>query len=299
MPNLDTYFEKADVKKNAFFHRLHYVDTKIEHTCTFAQDRKSLKEAKKNPNISAIITRLDLYEENGADDKGVVISGSPKKDFFRLHNRLFGEFNKSDKQHYLSKEARISDTAIIEQGVVVHAGAVIENFAVLHAGTVVEKNVFVGSHAIVGARGLHNTFVEGERIWVEDAGGVILNEGVQVLSHATVQKPYFFEDTFIGKNTIVSLHANIGHACRIGENCMVAGHAQLAGYCTIGNDVWIGPSVSISHGVTVKDRSRLLIGSVVIDDVSEESVVSGNFSFHHRIRMKHYSSQLRKVKHHE
>lgn len=292
---LSEYFSKELVKNDAEISYTNYVTTSINNSFSFALDRKNIKKANENPSINAIIT-YEKYLDFVKKEKGLVVSNSPKKDFFRLHNYIYKTKIKDHWNHSISKKAIISSNAIIEQGVIIEPEVEIEGFAIIKKGSILRKGVFIGSHAVVGARGLHDTFIDNERIWVDDSGGVLLEEGVQVLSHATIQKPYFYEMTVIGENTIISLHANIGHGCELGKNSMVAGHAQLAGYVKTGNNVWIGPSVSIVHNVKIGDGAEILIGSNVIANIKENQTVSGSFSLSHNYNMKKYSYHLRNVK---
>lgn len=292
---LSDYFSEKMVKNDAEISYTNYVTTSINNTFSFALDRRNITKANENPSINAIIT-YEKYLDFTKKEKGLVVSSSPKKDFFRLHNYIHESKIKKNWKHSISKKAKISGSAIIEKGVTIEPEVEIEDFAIIKEGSILRKGVFIGSHAVVGARGLHNTFIDNERIWVDDSGGVLLEEGVQVLSHATIQKPYFYEMTVIGKNTIISLHANIGHGCQLGKNSMVAGHAQLAGYVKTGNNVWIGPSVSIAHNVNIGDDAEILIGSNVISNVEHGQKISGSFSLNHNYNMKIHSSHLKNIR---
>lgn len=269
----------------------HYADSPHPLTVTFAENLYYLNQALENPNVEVVITSESLigFLET---EKTLVISEEPKKSFFEIHNHMFknGLFNLIESSS-ISKKSEISKTAIIKDHVIIEDGVVIEDYAVIESNTHIKKNVYVGPHAVVGARGMHNTFINGECLWVKDAGGVIIESGVQVLAHATIQKSYFYEPTVIGKASIVSVHCNIGHGCKIGQNTMIAGHAQLAGYTSVGNDVWVGPAVTTAHGITVGDKAEVLVGSVVINDIAAATKVSGNFAMSHRKNLRKFTKE--------
>ncbi|MDQ7732084.1 hypothetical protein QT231_05205 [Halomonas sp. SpR1] len=292
---LSSFFPEKMVRNDTEISYTNYVTTSIENSVVFALDRKNFDKAINNSAVSAIITNEE-HANLEKNQKGLVISKSPKKDFFKIHNYIFNTKIKNQWKHSVSKKTKISNKAIIENGVIIESGVEIEDFALIKEGSILRKGVFVGSHAVVGARGLHDTFIDDERVWVCDSGGVLLEEGVQILSHATIQKPYFHEMTIIGKNTIISLHANIGHGCQLGKNSMVAGHAQLAGYVKTGNNVWIGPSSSIAHNVEIGDSAEILIGSNVISNVKYGQKISGSFAINHSENMKSHSKSLRKTR---
>lgn len=292
---LSAFFEKNAIRRDASFECTSYTSSTYSETLTFALDSLNMQKALDNPSISAIIT-YDALAKKNSGQKGLAISKSPKRDFFLIHNRLCESGMTKAPEQFISGKANISPLSSIKKNVIIEDNVTVEDFAVIESGSILREGVYIASHAVIGGRGMHNTFVDGKRVWVQDAGGVILEKGVQVLSHAVVQKPYFCENTIVGENSIISVHANVGHGCRIGNNTMVAGNATLAGYVWVGNDVWIGPSVTVAHGIKVSDNARILLGSVVIGNVDFGSSVSGNFALKHHDNMMNYSKRLTMIK---
>jgi len=290
---LSDFLDTESIANDASFQLTHYANSIHPGTCTFAANELFLQQALDNPNVSAIIAPRSLVA--GRDfDKGLVFSNAPKELFFELHNKAFcsGGFNIVFCQS-ISANAKISPTAVIKADVLIEDGVVVDDFAVVESNTIIRKGAYVGAHAVVGARGMHDTFLNGKRIWVHDAGGVILEQDVQVLAHAVVQKSYFREFTKIGCQSIVSVHCNIGHGCQVGVNTLIAGSAQLAGYVQVGNNVWVGPSVTVAHGLKIGDSAELLLGSVAVSDVAESQKVSGNFAMAHSKTLKKYARESR------
>tara|TARA_A200000113_G_scaffold30426_1_gene25396 strand:+ start:1020 stop:1229 length:210 start_codon:yes stop_codon:yes gene_type:complete len=52
--------------------------------------------------------------------------------------------------------------------------------------------------------------------------------------------------------------------------------AELSGGVTLGDNVWIGPNSCTTEKVSVGNGALVGIGSVVIKDVEEETVVAGS-----------------------
>lgn len=290
---VSSFFSKEVVLCDAEVSLTQYSNSIYSQTVTFAETEHYLIKSLENDNVSAVITTPELAK-NIEINKGLVSSSQPKKDFFALHNYMFdvGVFN-INKKSDISSKALISPTAIIKDNVIIEDNVVIEDYVVIESNSILREGVFVGAHAVVGARGMHNTMIDGECIWVQDAGGVTLEEGVQVLAHATVQKSYFSEQTRIGRNSVVSVQCNIGHGCQVGDNTLIAGNAQLAGYVTVGNNVWIGPSVTIAHNVKIGDSAEVLLGSVVINDIVTQQKVSGNFAMKHTKNIRKFTKESR------
>lgn len=286
-----SYF--IDCVRDADILHTHYANSPISNTLCFVLNLEFLKVANKNNNISAIITTTQLAEYV-SEDKGLVISHNPKKDFFRLHNEFIKNgLNKMSIISSIDPSAMIAKTAVIYDHVQIGRNVVIEDFAVINSNSIIGDNSYIAQNVVIGARGMHNTMVDGKFIHVEDAGGVKIGKDCEVLSGAIVQKSYFAELVEIGNQSKISVGVKIGHGCKIGERTLIAGSAQIAGYNTIGDDVWIGPSSVLAHGLTIGNRAQIKLGSVVIKNVKENEEVSGNFAYNHGKRIRNFVREQR------
>lgn len=100
---------------------------------------------------------------------------------------------------------------------------------------------------------------------------VLLKEGTQVYSHATI-----CVDAIIGKGCIVNTAASIDHECVLAEGVSIGPGARLAGLVKVEKyaDIYTGaiilPRITIGQGAVVG------AGSVVIKDIEPYSIVVGN-----------------------
>lgn len=274
--------------RDALIEHTYYANSKLRNSTCFVLSSKFLNEANENDNISAIITTKELAPKV-SDAKGLAISDNPKRDFFNLHNILLqNNLNTLHVENSIDTSAKIADTAIIEEGVHIGKNVIIEDFVVIKSRSIIEDDTYIGSHVLIGARGMHNTLVNGKFIHVEDAGGVHIGKNCEILSGAVIQKSYFCEFTKIGDQTKVSVGVKVGHGCIIGKRTLIAGSAQLSGYNTIGDDVWIGPSSVLAHGLNIGNHAQIKLGSVVVKDVKEYEEVSGNFAYNHNKRIRNF-----------
>ena len=140
--------------------------------------------------------------------------------------------------------------------------------------------------------------------WVQGRGALMIGENVVVDGKSSFHFAVRYSDRpelIIGDNTgighgcsfTVGKRITIGRHCRIGLSVQMfdsPGHAsdpaaRLAGLpaaqdevrpITIGDNVWIGNNSIICPGVTIGDGSAVAIGSVVMSDVPENTLVAGN-----------------------
>lgn len=266
----------------------HYANSPLKNSVCFVLTEEFLRIANSNDNIAAIITTEKLAQRV-SDEKGLVISDNPKRDFFNLHNELLEQdLNNIQISNYIDPTASISDTVKIYGNVKIGKNVVIEDFVVINKNSIIGDNTYIAQNVVIGARGMHNTIVDGKFITVKDAGGVSIGDNCEILSGAIIQKSYFSEFTKIGDDTKISVGVKVGHGCIIGERTLVAGSVQLSGYNTIGNDVWIGPSSVFGHGLRIGDNAQIKLGSVVVKDVKEQEEVSGNFAYNHTKRIRNF-----------
>jgi 2,3,4,5-tetrahydropyridine-2-carboxylate N-succinyltransferase/tetrahydrodipicolinate N-acetyltransferase len=96
--------------------------------------------------------------------------------------------------------------------------------------------------------------------------GAVLNIGAQV-----------------GKNTMIDMNVVLGGRAIVGENCHIGAGSVLAGVIeppsaepvVIEDDVMIGANVVVLEGVKVGKGSVVAAGSVVVKDVSENTLFAG------------------------
>lgn len=114
-----------------------------------------------------------------------------------------------------------------------------------------------------------------------------------------IEPPFYCDygyNIIVGNNVFLNYNCCILDVCRvsIGNNCMLAPgvHIYTATHpleaeirnsgvefgkpITIGDNVWIGGNTTICPGVTIGDNSVIAAGSVVIKDVSPNTLVGGN-----------------------
>ena len=74
---------------------------------------------------------------------------------------------------------------------------------------------------------------------------------------------------------------HIAHGVKIGKNVMVVANSGIGGRTVIGDDCWIGFASTLRNGITIGDRARVNMGSVVTKSVASGGSVTGNFAINH------------------
>jgi len=98
-----------------------------------------------------------------------------------------------------------------------------------------------------------------------------IGRGSIVLPHVTIAT-----SAVIGKHVYVLPNSIISHDDMIGDFSTIASGVCISGNVHIGFSCYIGTNAAIRDGVTIGDTSLVGMSSVVLKDVSENTVVAGN-----------------------
>ena len=84
------------------------------------------------------------------------------------------------------------------------------------------------------------------------------------------------ENVRIGKHCIINKNCSIGHDVFIDDFCTIAPLVGISGNVSLKAKVEVGMGACIRQGVTLNERSLLGMGSVLLQDLPENSVMVGN-----------------------
>ena len=115
------------------------------------------------------------------------------------------------------------------------------------------NDVIIGPNSTIGSRGFEFIRNEGQIIAVEHAGGVKVEDRVEIQANCAIDCSVFGEFTEIGEESKLDNLVHIAHNVIIGKRCLLAACAMVAGSTSIGDDVWIGPGTSISSEINIGD----------------------------------------------
>lgn len=80
----------------------------------------------------------------------------------------------------------------------------------------------------------------------------------------------------IGKNCIVNSGSIIEHDCKIGNHCHIAPGVHISGEVEIDDLSFVGIGSTVIQGVKIGKNVTIGAGSVVIRDITENTIVVGN-----------------------
>jgi UDP-3-O-[3-hydroxymyristoyl] glucosamine N-acyltransferase len=255
----------------------------------YASTYDQLLRANRNDYVSCIITApsLSTYADPA---KGLLVARHPDILYGDIVNPLITEgLFRPNMRYERRRSAKIHPSSHIGRYCYIGENVHIGRNCIIHDYTVLEDNVIIGDNVILGCEGFYfKRLPDGRLKKFLHAGGVYIEKNVEIMHGSMIQRAHDPTFTRIGEGTKISVNVNIGHACRIGKHNAITGNVQIAGRVTMGDYCWVGTSSTISNGVTIGDHAQILIGSVVINDVKDHEVVSGNFAYAHQRHLKNH-----------
>ena len=165
---------------------------------------------------------------------------------------------------YIDGEVMIGDNCYIASGVRLVGRVRIGN------NCIIRENTVIGSDGLTTRRNS-----AGKVITIPQFGGVTIEENVQIGANSVICKGAI-DDTVIGSGSRIDNETFISHNVHMGRDTLVVGETLMMGSSSTGERVFISGDSVIRDGVHIGDDAFIGMGSVVVKDVSDGTVVKGN-----------------------
>lgn len=249
----------------------------------FFESEKYLKELEENLTLSCVITTEILRKKIKREDIGILVSKTPREDFFKLHNFLNkNNFYKMEKkENKISNTAKISKTAVIKSNnIVIEDNVEIDDFVVIYPNVTIKKNVKIGAGTVIGSRPLE-VFSNGkENFHISAVGDIFIDENVEIYSNTTVEMGVF-GTTYIGKHVHIDDLVQVGHDVKIGDLSIIVAGTVIGGRTRIGENSYLSINSTIKNGLVLGKNCKVNMGAVVSQNVKENETVTGNLAIEH------------------
>lgn len=256
--------------------------------CAFVDDVKYMKDISRN--VRVILTKKGTPIGLFNNIKGICFLDNPRETFFRLHNMLAKdkEYVREIRDTKIGTGCDINNLACVaKKNVIIGDNVIIEEFVSIKENTVLENNVIIRAGAIIGGEGFEFKRSGDKLFGVSHVGGVIIREGAEIQQNSTVDKAvYPWNDTIIGRYSRIDNLVHIAHGVKIHDRVMVIANTCVAGRAVLEDDVWVGPVSAVRNGITIGEKGRISMGSVVTRNVEPGQAVTGNFAIEHQEFLK-------------
>jgi UDP-3-O-[3-hydroxymyristoyl] glucosamine N-acyltransferase len=257
---------------------------------------KTLTPSVHKARASVIIApRSDIVHHDNASEKMFVFVDNPRETFRIILAELFSdqiEYSKglSDNKMFecFGNKSWVALSATIASSVKLGECCVIHPGAILYPNVSLGDNVEIGPGSIVGAPGYgHVRDTNGKLNHFPHIGGVVVGSNVTVGNNTCIDSGGL-SPTLIGAGCKIGNLTQIAHNVVLEEDCLIGTRCQIAGGTVVGKctEVWAGST--ISNNRRIGKNCSIKIGSIVISNLADNSIVSGNFATSHKARMAEF-----------
>lgn len=287
---LHNYNDDLEIINELSFQHLGFdLRNPCEGTLTFCNSADFLQKCISIENISVIITQRKYFEQiqeqsSELTGRGFILTRDPKNLFFRFHNFLanIGLYSKDSFPSIIAETAEIGTFASIAPfNVIIGEHSIIEDFVVIKSNVSIGEYTRIQSGTVIGNDCLQCSIDMDGLFEVTHVGGVKIGSYVKIESNSLVCKHIFDDVTLVMDHAKIGGLVHVSHGCKIGERSILTANILLGGSTHIGSDTFIGPNVTTVPLITIGNKSRLTVGSVVTRDVEPGSHVTGNFAISH------------------
>lgn len=177
---------------------------------------------------------------------------------------------------YNSNTVNIGPNVVIEKDCVIGERVSIGANSVLRSGCQIGNDCSIGSNNTIGGVGFgYELNEENEYELMPHIGNVVLKDKVEIGNNVCIDRAVL-GSTLLEENVKVDNLVHIAHGVKIGKNSLIIANAMIAGSVEIGANVWVSPSASIRQKLSIEDHALVGLGSVVVKNVSANTVVAGN-----------------------
>jgi UDP-3-O-[3-hydroxymyristoyl] glucosamine N-acyltransferase len=210
---------------------------------------------------------------------GVIIEAeNPRLAFARALNWLNAGpgFMRSRHPPEVHRDARISPTAVIANGVKIGRGTIVNPFVVIGEGVTIGEDCVIKSGSIIGEDGFgFERDKNGLPVRLLHLGTVAIGNNVEIGSLNTVCRG-MIRNTVLEDDVKTDDHVHIAHNCYIGRGALLTACVELSGGVQVGRYAWVGPNSSVIQKIQIGDHGFVGIGSNVTQSVAPGDTVAGN-----------------------
>jgi UDP-3-O-[3-hydroxymyristoyl] glucosamine N-acyltransferase len=185
----------------------------------------------------------------------------------------------------LADGCSIGAHAVIGRGCVVGEESVIHPHATLYPAAIVGRRCVVHSGARVGKEGFGFVWHEGGHRRVEQVGGCVLEDDVEIGCNSTVDRGSI-GDTVVGAGTKIDNLVHLGHNVRTGRHVIVIAQVGVSGSTRIGDGAVLAGQAGVGGHLEIGAGARIGAQAGVTADIPAGATYSGYPARPHREAMR-------------
>ena len=221
-----------------------------------------------------VITREELVAQVPRGNSVLITNLDPREVFYGLFSeRAVPSYERLAS--WIHPDARIEPSAVVASNVWVESDVYVGHNAVVMPNTYLGRGVTIKPNATLGGDGFEPKSTGELFRVVPHAGGVWLDDGVEIGSSTCVDRGLFGEFTYLGRDTKVDNLVHVAHSVITGTRVCLVACSEISGTVTIEDGVWVGPNASVNQLLRLGAHSYIGTASVVTRNLERHSLVYG------------------------
>ncbi|MEG0730498.1 MAG: UDP-3-O-(3-hydroxymyristoyl)glucosamine N-acyltransferase, partial [Cetobacterium sp.] len=264
-----------------------------EDSLTFASDEKFLKKLNETKAKVVLVPNIDLPELLKTyiifTENTIVLM--PK--LLNLFNKIFKKMEKMREDSakigdnveiapnvYIGHDVIIGDNVKIYPNSTIFEGAIIGEGTIIYSNVTIREFCQIGKRcviqpgAVIGSDGFGFVKVNGNNTKIDQIGGVILEDEVEIGANTTIDRGAI-GDTIIKKYTKIDNLVQIAHNDIIGENCLLISQVGIAGSVEVGNNTTLAGQVGVAGHLKIGSNVIVAAKSGIIGNIADNQILSG------------------------
>ncbi len=251
--------------------------------------------------------------QTSCGSKSVITVSDPRRAFAQIL-KVF-ELEKKLPKLGIDPGSRVSESAVLGEGVSIGFGAYIGDEAIIGAETVIYPLTYVGNNvqigsecilypnvtiydgseignrvilhsgAVIGSDGFGYIPIGDEVFKIPHIGKVILEDDVEIGANVTIDRAKTGA-TRVGCGTKIDNLVQLGHNVKIGKKCIIVAQAGFAGSSEAGDGVTVAGQVGVNDHIKIGDGAIIAGQSGIFNNLPGGCVYSGHPARPHKETLK-------------
>lgn len=172
--------------------------------------------------------------------------------------------------------AFVHEKAVLESGVFIGENAWIGAGAVVKKGTVIGRDSIIRENTVIGCPGIALYKAKnGEVLRFPHLSGVTIGNNVEIGANAVIVQGTL-KPTVIEDDVVVGNLCNIGHGVTIKSKVWMSVGTLIGGNCVVEQNATLGLGVSVKDRLHIEENTSVGMGSVVTKSTEENTSYFGN-----------------------
>ena len=262
------------------------VENTVETTLDWVNPVKKNKQQIAETSLAKVIlvdNNVVYSDIMKRSEKTLIVVDNPKMAFSLVGNAFFVQKEKPgihptaiiDPEAQLGKDVYVGPYVHIGNAKI-GDGCRISSFVRIYDNVLIGKNCYFKEGAVIGGPGFGFERDEsGNRFRFPQIGKVVIGDHVEVGANSCIDRGAL-SDTILEDYVKIDNLCQIAHNVHLGKNVVITGCSAVSGSCVLGDDVWVGPNSIIRDQRKIGKNAFIGMGSVVMRNVPEGEVWSGN-----------------------